>query len=59
MTQEANLKAAYQTGNLAAAGQAQAAINSDIGQLSKLLAAGGVTLPSPTASPSASASASP
>lgn len=59
VTQEANLKAAYQSGNLAAAGQAQAAINADISQLDQLLKASGVTLPTPSASPSATPSASP
>jgi len=59
VTQEANLKADYASGNLGAAGQAQAAINADVSQLEQLLAAGGVTLPTPTASPGASPSASP
>ena len=56
VTQEANLKADYASGNLSAAGQAQAAINSDISQLELLLAAGGVSLPTPsvTASPTPS-----
>ena len=53
VTQEANLKADYASGNLSAAGQAQAAINSDISQLELLLAAGGVSLPTPSATPAA------
>jgi uncharacterized membrane protein (UPF0182 family) len=52
VTQEANLKADYAAGNLSAAGQAQAAINADISELEQLLAAGGVSLPTPSASPS-------
>jgi uncharacterized membrane protein (UPF0182 family) len=52
VTQEANLKADYAAGNLSAAGQAQAAINADITELDQLLAAGGVSLPTPSASPS-------
>jgi hypothetical protein len=53
VTQEANLKADYASGNLSAAGQAQAAINSDISQLELLLAAGGVSLPTPSVTPAA------
>jgi uncharacterized membrane protein (UPF0182 family) len=53
VTQEANLKADYASGNLAAAGQAQAAINSDVSQLQLLLAASGVSLPTPSATPAA------
>ena len=53
VTQEANLKADYAGGNLSAAGQAQAAINSDISQLELLLAAGGVSLPTPSVTPAA------
>ena len=48
-----DLKADYASGNLSAAGQAQAAINSDISQLELLLAAGGVSLPTPSATPAA------
>ena len=51
VTQEANLKADYASGNLSAAGQAQAAINADITQLDQLLTSGGVPLPTPTATP--------
>jgi len=51
VTQEANLKADYASGNLSAAGQAQAAINADISTLDQLLTSGGVTLPTPTATP--------
>jgi hypothetical protein len=53
VTQEASLKADYASGNLSAAGQAQAAINSDISQLELLLAAGGVGLPTPSVTPAA------
>ena len=53
VTQEASLKADYASGNLSAAGQAQAAINSDISQLELLLAAGGVSLPTPSVTPAA------
>jgi hypothetical protein len=53
VTQEVNLKADYASGNLSAAGQAQAAINSDISQLELLLAAGGVSLPTPSVTPAA------
>ena len=59
VTQEANLKADYASGNLSAAGQAQAAINSDISQLELLLAAGGVSLPTPSGTPAASPTPSP
>ena len=59
VTQEANLKADYAAGNLSAAGQAQAAINADITELDQLLAAGGVSVPTPSASASPSASPSP
>ncbi|HXZ99180.1 MAG TPA: UPF0182 family protein [Candidatus Binatia bacterium] len=59
VTQEANLKAAYASGNLSAAGQAQAAIDADISQLQALLEAGGVSLPTPTPAVSPSPSASP
>jgi hypothetical protein len=57
VTQEANLKADYASGNLSAAGQAQAAINSDISQLELLLAAGGVGLPTPSVTPAAASPA--
>ncbi|MGD0447635.1 MAG: UPF0182 family protein [Candidatus Dormibacteria bacterium] len=53
VTQEASLKADYASGNLSAAGQAQAAINSDINQLETLLASGGVSLPTASATPAA------
>jgi hypothetical protein len=53
VAQEANLKADYASGNLSAAGQAQAAINSDVSQLELLLAAGGVSLPTPSGTPAA------
>jgi uncharacterized membrane protein (UPF0182 family) len=62
VAEEQALQADYASGDLAAAGQAQAAINADIRQLQQLLAAGGVTLPSASASPapgSPSAAASP
>jgi len=56
VTQEADLQADYKNGDLTAAGQAQTAINNDITQLDQLLAAGGVTLPTPTATPAPTAS---
>jgi uncharacterized membrane protein (UPF0182 family) len=59
VAQEANLKADYASGNLSAAGQAQAAINADITQLDQLLTSGGVPLPTPTASPAATPTPSP
>jgi hypothetical protein len=59
VTQEANLQADYKSGNLAAAGQAQAAIDSDISHLDQLLGAGGVTLPTPTATSTATSTATP
>jgi uncharacterized membrane protein (UPF0182 family) len=49
--QESNLESAYASGNLAAAGAAQQAINADIAELDTLLKAGGVTIPTPTAAP--------
>jgi hypothetical protein len=55
VNQEANLQAAYKAGNLTAAGQAQTAINADITQLDQLLQAGGVALPTPTATPAPTA----
>jgi uncharacterized membrane protein (UPF0182 family) len=59
VAQEANLQADYKSGNLAAAGQAQAAINADISQLDALLAAGGVALPSPSTTAVASPTPTP
>ncbi len=56
VTQEANLKADYASGNLSAAGQAQAAINADISQLDQLLDRRRGLPASPTPSPTASAS---
>ena len=57
--QQSNLQSAYQSGNLAVAGAAQAAINADITQLNALLKAGGVSIPTPTPAATASPSPSP
>jgi uncharacterized membrane protein (UPF0182 family) len=56
VAQEASLQADYRSGDLAAAGRAQAAINADITELQQLLRSGGVALPSASPSPEASAS---
>ncbi|MGD1034940.1 MAG: hypothetical protein ABR977_10975, partial [Candidatus Dormibacteria bacterium] len=56
VNQEANLQADYKAGNLVAAGQAQTAINADIAQLDQLLQSGGVALPTPSATPTATPS---
>jgi uncharacterized membrane protein (UPF0182 family) len=59
VAQEANLQADYKSGNLSAAGQAQAAINADIAALERLLQASGVTLPTPSSASNPASSASP
>jgi uncharacterized membrane protein (UPF0182 family) len=59
VSQETKLQADYKSGNLAAAGQAQAAINADIAELQRLLQSGGVALPSPSGGTSTNSSASP
>ena len=57
--QESNLEFAYASGNLAAAGSAQQAINADITERNNLLKQGGVTIPTPTAAPTPTPSLGP
>lgn len=59
IAQEASLQADYKSGDLAAAGRAQAAINADIAELERLLQAGGVALPSASPGSATSPSSSP